>query len=182
MQWGKDRSNSWLTSMFFSFFQSLFVVDPLKVFLITAVITWILRKPDDDDDMLIDSGDPLYNAIVNKDEEYLHNTTSSLSQIDIREIMQSRRSKLTTLKPVDPEELEIQRMERLKAVKFNGLLREAGSYLAFFAVVLFLSYQSRSKNSFFIHTDLSNTFLNNPAMAFEDVKNFLLNKHWSFLI
>ncbi|CAF0709342.1 unnamed protein product [Brachionus calyciflorus] len=169
MQWGKQRSEAWLTSLFMSFFQSLFIIDPLKVFIITAVITWILKKPDDEDDSLIDSGDPLYNAIINHDEEYLHTTTSSLSQIDIREIIESRRSKLTTLKPVEPEELERQRIERKNSVKLKEIMREAASYLSFFVVVLFLSYQARSKNSYYVHQNLANMVLNNREMAFEDI-------------
>lgn len=171
MQWGKQRSEEWLGSLFLSFFQSLFIIDPLKVFIITAIITWILKKPDDDDESLIDSGDPLYNAIINQDEEYLHTTTSSLSQIDIRQIIESRRSKLSTLKPVDPEEIERQRIERKNAVKLKEIFREAASYLSFFVVVLFLSYQSRSKNSFFVHQDLSNALLTNSEIAFEDIQS-----------
>lgn len=174
MQWGKERSNDWLVSMVFSFFQSLFVVDPIKVFAITAIITCILRKPDDDDESLIDSGDPYYNAIVNRDEEYLHNQTASLSQIDLREILESRRAKLTTLEPISSEELEKQRKERKNNIKMNEILREAASYLGFLVVVLFLSYQSRSKNSHLIHQDMANTFLTNEAMVFDEVNNFRL--------
>lgn len=171
LQWGKERSEAWLMSLFMSFFQSLLVVDPLKVFIITAVITWILKKPDEEDDSLIDSGDPLYNAIINNDEEYLHTTMSSLSQIDLREIAESRRSKLATLKPIDPEELERQRIERKNAIKLKEIIREAASYLSFFLVVLFLSYQARSKSSFYVHKDLSNSLLNNREMAFEDIQS-----------
>lgn len=172
MEWGRERSNDWLCSMFMSFFQSLFVVDPLKVFIITAIIACILKKADDeDDDLLIDSGDPLYNAIINKDEEYLHNTTSSLSQIDVREILQSRKTKLTNLRPIDPEELEKQRNERKKDIKMNEIIREAVTYIIFLAVVLFLAYQSRSINGFRVHNELANTFLNNPEMAFEEVNS-----------
>lgn len=171
LEWGKERSEAWLVSLFLSFFQSLLVVDPLKVFIITAVITWILKKPDEEDDSLIDSGDPLYNAIVNHDEEYLHTTMSSLSQIDIREIAQSRRSKLATLKPIDPVDLERQRIERKNAVKLREIIREAASYLSFFLVVLFLSYQARSKNTFYVHKDLSNALLNNKEIAFRDIQS-----------
>ena len=124
MQWGKERSDGWLISMVLSFCQSLLVVDPIKVFAITALITCILRKPLDEDESLIDSGDPLYNAIVNKEEEYLHdnNQIAGLSQINVREILESRRAKLTTLNPIDPEELEKERAERKKVVKMKESL------------------------------------------------------------
>ncbi len=169
MQWGKERSEAWLMSISLSFFQSLLVVDPLKVFIVTAAITFILRKPDDDDDSLVDSGDPLYNAIVNKDEEYLHKTTASLSQIDIQGILESRRTKLSKLTPMEPEELERQRIERKKYIKMKEILREGLSYFLFLIIVLFLAHQSRSQNARRIHADLSNLFLTNSEMAFEDV-------------
>lgn len=181
MQWGKERSDGWLISMVLSFCQSLLVVDPIKVFAITALITCILRKPLDEDESLIDSGDPLYNAIVNKEEEYLHdnNQIAGLSQINVREILESRRAKLTTLNPIDPEELEKERAERKKVVKMKEILREGFSYLLFLIVVLFLAHQSRSKNSNLIYQDLSNSFLENPDMAFGDIQT--KDDFWTYI-
>ena len=173
MQWGKERSDAWLISMILSFCQSLLVVDPIKVFAITAIITCILRKPQDEEESLIDSGDPLYNAIVNKDEEYLHDNqqVARISQINVREILESRRAKLTTLNPIDPEELERQRVERKKVIKMKEILYEGLSYLVFLIIVLFLAHQSRSKNANLIYQDLQNTFLENSDMAFGDIQS-----------
>ncbi len=171
MQWGKERSESWLMSMFLSFFQSLFVVDPLKVFIITAIITFILRKVKNDDeaDILADSGDPIYNAVVSRDEEYLHNKVTGLSQVDIKEMIAARRVKLHALKPVDPELLEKQRIERRKQVKTNAILKEGAAYLGFLLVVLFLSYQSRSKNAYLIKKNIQDLLLNDGDAPFADV-------------
>lgn len=178
MQWGKDRSNSWLLSMFLSFFQSLLVVDPIKVFLLTALIACILKKVEDadsssnedDDDLLVDSGDPLYNAILNKDEEYLHERlTASLSQVDIKEIERSRRVKLVDLKPVDPQALQMQREKRIKDVKMAEIIKEMAEYAVFLIIILFLAYQSRPSNGYLVHEDMDATFLSNPVLAFEDV-------------
>jgi polycystin 1L2 len=176
MQWGKERSEAWLMSMFLSFFQSLFVVDPIKVFIITGIITCILRKVQDneEEELFVDSGDPIYNAIVSKDEEYLHNntttTTTSLSSIDIKEILESRRTKLTALRPIDPEELEKQRQERMRQKKTNSIIIEGLSYFGFLIVVLFLAYQSRANNGYSVKRDLENLFLNDADYAFGDVR------------
>lgn len=177
MEWGRDRSNAWLLSMFMSFFQSLFIVDPLKVFLLTALIACILKKVEDadssssdDDELLVDSGDPLYNAILNKDEEYLHERlTTGLSQVDIREIERSRRTKLVDLRPIDPDVLEQQREKRVKDVKMAEIIKEMISYAVFLCIVLFLAYQSRPMNGYRMQKDLVLTFLKNPKLAFEDV-------------
>ncbi len=166
MQWGKERSNAWLSSMFLSFFQSLLVMDPLKVFIITAIITFILRKPEEeDDDSLIDSGDPIYNAILNKDEEYLHKSMTNLSEINLKEIRDSRKTVLEKLLPNDPAELEEQRLNRLKTIKMNEFIREGISYLGFLTVILFLAQQSMSPNAPFVYQDISKTFLSQVEIS-----------------
>ena len=181
MEWGAERSNSWLISMLLSFFQSLLVVDPIKVFVLTALIACIMKKVEDadsasnedEDESLADSGDPLYNAILNKDEEYLHERLSpgatSLSQIDIREIERSRRVKLTDLRPIDPEILAQQREKRIKDVKMAEIIKEMFTYALFLAIVLFLAYQSRPMNGYRVRRDLDATFLENKLLGFQDV-------------
>ena len=159
LQWGKDRSNAWLSSLFLSFFQSLLVVDPLKILIITAIITIILRKPEGEDESLIDSGDPFYNAILNKDEEYLHKSMTSLSDINLREIRDSRKIVLAKLNPVDPVDLETQRLARLHAIRMNEMIREGISYLMFLVVALFLANQSKTPAGSYVYNDISNTFL-----------------------
>jgi len=67
--------------MMLSFVQSLFVIDPLKIFVITAVIAFILRKSDDNNQSVMDIKDPTYVAIFNKDEEYLHRSIKHLSDV-----------------------------------------------------------------------------------------------------
>jgi hypothetical protein len=175
MQWGKERSDSWLISMFLSFFQSLLVVDPIKVFIITAAITFVMRKVQNDDeaDILADSGDPIYNAVVSRDEEYLHNKVTGLSTEDIRDILQARRVKLTALKPVDPQLLEQQRAERKRQIKTNAIFKEFLTYLGFLLIVLFLAYQSRSQNSYYVKKNLEDLLLND---GFSDVN---LDKIWA---
>ena len=169
MEWGKERSNGWLASIMLSVSQSILIVDPLKVFVITAIITFILRKPDDDDDLL-DSGDPFYNAVANRDEEFL-STTASLSQVNVKEALESRRRKLTQIERISQEDLKGLREERLKQLKMNEILREMASYLFFVVILLFLCHQARHTNSSIMYDNMKKMFLENPVMAFEDVRD-----------
>jgi len=171
MQWGKERSNAWLGTMALSFFQSLLVMDPLKVFIITAVITFFLRKPQEESESIIDTNDPLYNAILNHDEEYLHKSMSSLSPNELREIRESRKALLTKLEPVSPIDLELQRIARMNRLKMNEILREGASYLAFLVVVLFLAQQIKSPDSNRVHTDLTRTFMTNGPINFDNIQS-----------
>jgi hypothetical protein len=48
--------------MMLSFGQSILVIDPLKVFLITAVISFLIRRPYDDE--TLDFNDPFTGTLV----------------------------------------------------------------------------------------------------------------------
>ncbi len=62
LEWGAKRANEWLITMMLSFGQSILVIDPLKVFLITAIISFLIRKPYDDE--TLDFNDPFTGALV----------------------------------------------------------------------------------------------------------------------
>jgi hypothetical protein len=62
LEWGAKRANEWLMTMMLSFGQSILVIDPLKVFLITAVISFLIRRPYDDE--TLDFNDPFTGTLV----------------------------------------------------------------------------------------------------------------------
>ncbi len=62
LEWGAKRANEWLITMMLSFGQSILVIDPMKVFLITAVISFLIRKPYDDE--TLDFNDPFTGTLL----------------------------------------------------------------------------------------------------------------------
>jgi hypothetical protein len=172
MEWGKDRSNAWLATMMLSFFQSVLVVDPVKVFIITAIITCILRKPDEDED-LIDCGDPFYNAIARKDEEFLN---AKVNLEYLKDAKKSRRKKVSSLKFIDPTELSSIRQYRIKEIKMAEILREIASYFCFVIVLFFLCHQSRHTNSYLMYGNMKSSFIDHPAKPFEEVRRIVRKK------
>ncbi|CAF0748743.1 unnamed protein product [Adineta steineri] len=64
LEWGAKRANEWLITMMLSFGQSVLVIDPLKVFLITAIISFLIRRPYDDE--TLDFNDPFTGALLSK--------------------------------------------------------------------------------------------------------------------
>ena len=62
LEWGAKRANEWLITMVLSFGQSILVIDPLKVFLITAIISFLIRRPYDDE--TLDFNDPFTGALI----------------------------------------------------------------------------------------------------------------------
>jgi len=66
LEWGTKRANEWLITMILSFGQSILVIDPLKVFLITAIISFLIRRPYDDE--TLDYNDPFTGALLVNDD------------------------------------------------------------------------------------------------------------------
>ena len=62
LEWGAKRANEWLITMILSFGQSILVIDPLKVFLITAIISMIIRRPYNDE--TLDFHDPFTATLI----------------------------------------------------------------------------------------------------------------------
>ncbi len=65
LEWGATRANEWLMTMMLSFGQSILVIDPLKVFLITAIISFLIRRPYDDE--TLDFNDPFTETLIAND-------------------------------------------------------------------------------------------------------------------
>jgi hypothetical protein len=62
LEWGAKRANEWLITMMLSFGQSILVIDPFKVFIITAIISFLIRRPYDDE--TLDFNDPFTGTLV----------------------------------------------------------------------------------------------------------------------
>uniref|UniRef100_A0A1I8G315 PKD_channel domain-containing protein n=1 Tax=Macrostomum lignano TaxID=282301 RepID=A0A1I8G315_9PLAT len=72
MDWGRDKSQEWLAAFFLSTFQSVLIIQPLKVLAIGLVISVIMRK--DYDAMKMDLVRVRYHSNARKREvfKYLH--------------------------------------------------------------------------------------------------------------
>lgn len=71
LEWGAKRANEWLVTMMLSFGQSILVIDPLKVFFITAIISFLIRRPYDDE--TLDFNDPFTGSLI---------SNTNIAQID----------------------------------------------------------------------------------------------------
>ncbi|CAF0819785.1 unnamed protein product, partial [Didymodactylos carnosus] len=151
MEWGRSRSNEWLSTMMLSFGQSVLIIDPLKVFIATAIISFLIRKPYDDETM--DFNDPFAETLINTEDDF------SFSQISTKEIARQRRVRLFELKPINHMEMKQARELRLKEIKMSEIIREVLIYCLFTTILLFLSYQARDIHSNGLFRDTKNLFI-----------------------
>ncbi|CAF2607106.1 unnamed protein product [Rotaria sp. Silwood2] len=167
LEWGAQRANEWLITMMLSFGQSIFVIDPLKVFLITAIISFLIRRPYDDE--TLDFNDPFTGALLaNNSISYTDDNQEIYDDTNFKKIALQRRVRICNLRAIDSNEMARAREQRLREVKMGEIIREIIMFIFFTIVLLFLSYQSRDTNSYGLYRDTKNLFITSD---FHDVSS-----------
>lgn len=97
----------------------------------------------------------LDDKLLKPDEELLQK-----DPVDIQQIQLQRRMATATQAPPDKDSLLKIRDQRLKEIAMEAILKEMGTYFVFILIIFFLSYQTRSTDSYMLHSTLQNTFFN----------------------
>nr|XP_046204229.1 polycystic kidney disease protein 1-like 2 [Oncorhynchus gorbuscha] len=141
LTYGKDRSISWLISMFVSFFQSLLIIQPLKVLGFAAFFALILKKVDQEE-----YGDPkIEGALRNPDDP------------DIVWAVR-RDSTRSFYQPLPPTDVERMRNNMIKEQKVFALIKEILTYMGFMWMLLLVAYGQRDPNAYFLIQHIRQSF------------------------
>ncbi|CAF4734744.1 unnamed protein product, partial [Rotaria socialis] len=158
LEWGAQRANEWLITMMLSFGQSILIIDPLKVFLITAILSCLIRRPYNDE--TLDFDDPFTGALLaNNNLTHVDYNDEICNEKNFKKIAIQRRVHLFDLRPIDSKEMGRAREQRLREIKMGQIIREIIIYVFFTVVLLFLSYQSRDTNSHGLYRDTKHLFI-----------------------
>ena len=123
LQWGKTISNEWLSSMLISFTEDLFVLQPVKVCLITIALAFIManRKTDEIDSTQISNSDPNDNNA----ESAIHSLSAPANPIG--------------------KDLEAAREFATKERKIFTIVKDTIGYLIFLTLLTIVCYGTRTK-------------------------------------
>uniref|UniRef100_W5M8L2 Polycystin 1 like 2/pseudo n=1 Tax=Lepisosteus oculatus TaxID=7918 RepID=W5M8L2_LEPOC len=154
LTYGKGRSINWLISMTVSFFESLFITQPLKVLGFAAFFALVLKKVDHEEESevaiegdLTSSGEP-------------------------GAVLSSRRdSSCSFYQPPPRTDIEKMRNNILKEQKVFILIREIVAYVGFLWVLLLVAYGQRDPNAYLLTQHIEESFTNGMSntMAHKDV-------------
>ncbi|KAG0419460.1 hypothetical protein HPB47_004076 [Ixodes persulcatus] len=145
VQFGDEKTRKWITSLLVSFFMSVLVTQPIKVFLLAIVFSSLFKSPDkEDEDVDEDEEEPE----LLEHEEWLHNEAPG-----------HRRRRM--YKPQNNSELDRVREERLRELKMTAILREIGTYLFFLWILTVLSYGNRDPSAYYLQQSLRHEFVDN---------------------
>ncbi|KAK3612419.1 hypothetical protein CHS0354_032020 [Potamilus streckersoni] len=134
MEWGREKSLAWLTSMILSITESVFVIQPFKIILLVIFVAAILKKPEEEEEEEEERDPALLRP--KSDEEIL-----------VRPPTQALRPSLL-IEPPNPEELAKAREKRLNELKMHRILREIFFYMVYLALLILVASHNRDSNSF----------------------------------
>uniref|UniRef100_W5KFY4 PLAT domain-containing protein n=1 Tax=Astyanax mexicanus TaxID=7994 RepID=W5KFY4_ASTMX len=159
LTYGKEKSISWLISLSVSFFQSLLLIQPVKVLGFAVFFALVVKSVDDDDE---------------DDEEYikmLKNKVPAFSG-DPDDVRISRRnSSCSFYQPPPPSDVGKMKEIWIKDQKAFALIWEILIYLGFFCMLLMAAYSQRDPNAFFLTRHIQQSFSNgiSDSMSQQDV-------------
>ncbi|KAL4613536.1 polycystic kidney disease protein 1-like 2 [Arapaima gigas] len=155
LTYGKDKSISWLISMVISFFESLFVTQPLKVLGFAVFFALVLKKVDQEEygDLVFESAT---SAVPNAVGDARRDSTCSFYQ------------------PPAPTDVERMRNNRIKEQKVFALIREIIIYLGFMWTLLMMAYGQKDPNAFYLYQHIQQRFSagTSGTMSLGDIFNW----------
>ncbi|GIY29651.1 polycystic kidney disease protein 1-like 2 [Caerostris darwini] len=123
VQFGDEKTKKWITSLLISFFSSILVTQPIKVFLVAMFFSAIFKTVDTEEEEDEDEEPPE----LAPDEEWLHKEAETKE--DKRKLL---------YKPADMAKMERAKLERIKELQMTAILREICSYAFLFGFLLYL--------------------------------------------
>uniref|UniRef100_A0AAY5EL93 Polycystic kidney disease 1 like 2a n=1 Tax=Electrophorus electricus TaxID=8005 RepID=A0AAY5EL93_ELEEL len=153
LNYGKDRSISWLISIMVSFFESLLITQPVKVLGFAIFFALVVKAVDNEDD-----------------NDYITKLCYCLG--DPGDVRISRRdSTCGFYQPPPPSDVEKMKDNVIKEKKAFALIREILIYVGFLCVLHIATYGEHDPNAYFLTQHIKQSFSNgiSDSMSLKDV-------------
>ncbi|CAL8342625.1 unnamed protein product [Boreogadus saida] len=151
LKFGKQLSISWLISMAVSFFESLLVIQPLKVLGLAIFFALVFKKLDEEDHENVQFHKPT-------------NSEAQLRQPVCRDSLLYR--------PPPPVDMEQMRRNRVKEQKAFALIKEILTYVGFMWILLLVAYSQRDPNAFYLSKHIRRSFSKDTSSSMNYSKVF----------
>ncbi|XP_068694084.1 polycystin-1-like protein 2 [Montipora foliosa] len=166
LNWGPEISNKWLIAFLTSFVESILVIQPVKVVLVSLLFALIIRKPLDSNE------DPM-------EKKELKETADGNETGD--DIMADYEEDTGSYGPPDDDFLKSAREQRLKEVRMSEILKEISAYFLFVFVLVVVAYGNRDPNAYLLSKNLRDIFVevDDTGVDLADASDVDLFFHWS---
>ncbi|KAL5018661.1 hypothetical protein ScPMuIL_004383 [Solemya velum] len=146
MEWGKTKSEEWLSTFLFSFLESMLIVDPIQVILLSALVTLVLRSS---------GGHKVQKVNVVKIRRKAQKFAATKAEIGAEQV----KIKL----PMKEALITQQRSQRKQLMRAEHALIELILYSLFLAMLFGMSYSNRDSMSFFLKQNINQHLSNIPT-------------------
>ncbi|KAL8195183.1 UNVERIFIED_CONTAM: Polycystic kidney disease protein 1-like 2 [Gekko kuhli] len=151
LHYGKENSIKWLISMAISFFESLFITQPLKVLGFAAFFALVLKKVEQEDEENTAIDGPLS------------------APGDSNPLFGTRRDSGSNIyQPPPATDVEKMKSNHMKEQKAFALIREILAYLGFLWMLLLVAYGQRDPNSYYLNKHIESSFTG----GFQDIFSY----------
>ena len=147
LQWGKEISNQWLSSMLVSFTEDLLVLQPIKIVLIIVLTACFFRKND--------------SKVVNH-----HIKTEQQIPFESKEVHNATSVEVEIL---NEDDLNHAREYQVKEAKMYSFGRELVGYLLFLSLLTIVCYGNRSYHGYLMTKNIKDTFGNFSLVSREQL-------------
>ena len=149
MTFGEDKSLQWLSAVMISFWQSVIIMQPFKVFLLAFFFALIIKDPNKE----VDSDGQTDPALA-FDEEFIPTDELGYQSPD------------SSSKPPDVRRLETARQLRLKHKKMNAVLWEIVAHFFVVLLVMFVAFGNHDEQAFRLDREAIGLFVEGKAAGF----------------
>ena len=148
LSFGNDKTYQWMVALIVTFFASVFVYQPIKILLITFVVTACCKRANfDDDHQETDEVSPS----VYWDEE---------AEAEARAKMEAGETRPKRVKePYQPLFYETIRSEKSKEVEMNTVIKDMLQYFIYLAIIMVISYGTRSPVAYYQRSALERSMI-----------------------
>ncbi|XP_047143816.1 uncharacterized protein LOC101238025 isoform X2 [Hydra vulgaris] len=134
-EFGNAKSLTWLSSVTIDFVKDIFVIEPMKIFVLAVIVALVVKKVNEDTIEVENEG-----KVLAHDEVWLHKMKHESENLK-KENLKSQ--------PLDSMTLNKMRELGLKHKKINALIIELTMYTLYATLVFFIGYKTREGIAFF---------------------------------
>ncbi|XP_078594331.1 polycystin-1-like protein 2 [Branchiostoma floridae x Branchiostoma japonicum] len=142
MEWGAEKSGEWLTSILLSIFQSVLLIQPLKVLLFAVIVAFIYKK--------IGKAEVVEENALNEDEEFLP-APPDAKYVRAPAIPASSAASRAG-------DLAAARSLRIKELRMSTILWDVFKHFLVVAVVFYLAFSSMDTQGYYMEKSLKSRF------------------------
>ncbi|XP_076459182.1 polycystin-1-like [Babylonia areolata] len=163
-----ETCKKWISSMLVSFFMSVFITQPIKVFLIAIFLSLIIKNPGESEE--------------DEEEQDEEKTKLANDEIPLHDLSAdgfgAAKPRKIGYKPPDRSELEAARQKRLNEIQMWSIVREVVIYSFFLWILLVISYRQRNSDTFLYKDTMERVFImnNETDIDFGKIRN--VDEYW----